>query len=101
MEEERFIVGFHQNVEKQWQKAWRDRHIKMKQFNFGGLVLMYDIKFLKHPGKLKTHWLGPYVVAHITESGMVKLHKLDGTPAVGMIDGYRLKPYCDDCGMVP
>ena len=47
---------------------------------------MYDSKFLKHPGKLKMHWLGPYVVAHITEAVMVKLHKLDGTPVVGMIN---------------
>ena len=48
---------------------------------------MYDSKFLKHPGKLKMHWLGPYIVAHITEAGTVKLHKLDGTPVMGMING--------------
>ena len=30
MEEECFIAGFHQNVEKQWQKAWNDRHIRTK-----------------------------------------------------------------------
>ena len=62
---------------------------------------MYDNKFLKHPGKLKTHWLGPYVVAHITEADRVKLHKLDGTPVVGMINVSRLKPYHDDCGTAP
>ena len=62
---------------------------------------MYDNKFLKHPGKLKTHLLVPYVFAHITEAGMVKLHKLDGTPVAGMINGNRLKPYRDDCGTVP
>ena len=87
MEEERFIVGFHQNVEKQWQKAWHDRHIITKQFQVNGLVLMYDSKFLKHPGKLKTHSLGPYVLMHITKANAVKLHKLDATPAMGMIKG--------------
>ena len=30
MEEECFIAGFHQNVEKQQQKAWHDRHIRTK-----------------------------------------------------------------------
>ena len=65
MEEERFIVGFHQNMEKQWKRVWHNRHIRTKQFRVGRLVLMYDNKFLKHPSKLKTHWLGPYVVAHI------------------------------------
>ena len=48
---------------------------------------MYDNKFFKHPGKLKTHWLGPYVIAHITEADAVKLHKLDGTPVASMING--------------
>ena len=62
---------------------------------------MHDSKFLKHMGKLKMHWLGPYVVVHITEVGAVKINKLDGTPVVGMINGSRLKPYCNDCGTVP
>ena len=30
MEEERFIEGFHQNMEKQWQKVWHDHHIRKK-----------------------------------------------------------------------
>ena len=100
-EEECFIASFHQNVEKQQQKVWHDYHIKTKQFKVGALVLMYDNKFLKHPGNLKTRWLGPYVVVHITEVGAVKLHKLDGTMVAGMINGSRLKPYRDDCGTVP
>ena len=86
MEEECFIVGFHQNVEKQRQKVWYDHHIRTKWFKVDGIILMYDNKFLKHPGKLKMHWLGPYVVVHITEVGMVKLNKMDGTPVVGMIN---------------
>ena len=37
------------------------------KFSFGGLILMYDNKFFKHPVKLKTHWLGPYVAKEITD----------------------------------
>ena len=79
MEEEHFIIGFHKNVKKQRKKVWHDRHIKKKQFSIGGLVLMYDSKFFKHPGNLKTHWLGPYLVKEIIDEGVVKLEKLDGT----------------------
>ena len=86
MEEECFIVGFHQNNEKQWQKSWHERHIRTKQFKVGEIVLMYDRKFLNNLGKLETHQIGPYVVVHITEVGMVKLNKMDGTPVVGMIN---------------
>ena len=87
LEEERFIAGFHQNVEKQRQKAWHDRHIKNEQFTAGGLVLMYDNKIFKHPGKLKTHWLGPYVVKENIDGGAVKLEKLDGMEVKGIING--------------
>ena len=73
MEEECFVTGFHQTFEKQRQKAWHDRHIRVKPFKVGGLVLLYKDKFFKHPGKLKTHWLGPYKIAHITDASPVKI----------------------------
>ena len=38
-----------------------------KNFEVGGIVLMYDSTFFKHPGKLKIHWVGPYVVKEITD----------------------------------
>ena len=78
MEEERFVAGFHQNIEKKRQKVWNDRHIKSKHFEVRDIVLMYDNKLFKHPGKLKTDWLGPYVVKEITNGGAIKLDKLDG-----------------------
>ena len=53
LEEESFVAGFHQNLEKKRKKVWHDRHIKSKHFEVKVLVLMYDSKFLKHLGKLK------------------------------------------------
>ena len=52
LEQDHFIAGFHQHIEKDRQKAWHDRHIKNKQFQQGYLVLLYDSKFMKHLGKL-------------------------------------------------
>ena len=60
LEEDRFIVGFHQQVQKEREKTWHDRHIKYKAFKEGDLVLLYDIKFAKFPSKFCMHWLGPY-----------------------------------------
>ena len=62
IEEDRFVAGFHQKVQKAREKAWHDRHIKSKTFQIGDLVLLYDSKFIKFPGKFKTHWLGPYQI---------------------------------------
>ena len=62
LEEDRFIAGFQQQVQKAKEKAWHDRHIKKKHFRVGDLVLMYDSKFMKFPGKFRAHWKGPYLV---------------------------------------
>ena len=69
LEEDRFIAGFHQHVQKESEKAYHDRHIKKKSFKKGNLVLIYDSKFMKHPRKFRTHWLGPYEVVFVTEGG--------------------------------
>ena len=91
------FAGFHQNIEKKRKKAWHDPHIRIKPFKVGGLVLLYDNNFFKHPGKLKIHYLGPYVIMHITDADVMKLQKLDGMYITGMVNGSRLKPYYDGC----
>ena len=93
LEEDLFIVGFHQQVAKDRQKAQHDHLIKKKQFAIGYLVLLYDSKFIKHPSKLQMHWLGPYIVQSITFGGAVQLQQLDGTVLPKLINGSCLKPY--------
>ena len=95
LEEDRFIAGFHQTVQKAREKAWHDRHIKNKTFQIGDLVLLYDSKFLKFPGKFKTHWLGPYQIQQVTEGGAAQLSQLNGELLPTWINGSRLKPYSD------
>ena len=50
---------------------------------------MYDDKLFKHPGKLKTHWLGPHVVKEIIDGGAMKLEKLDDMKVRGLINRSR------------
>jgi hypothetical protein len=58
------------------------------------LVLLYDNKYLQHPGKLHMHWLGPfYLVYIISEAGVSKMETLQGKPLKGLINGNRLKVY--------
>ena len=96
LEEDTFIVGFHQKVQKAREKAWHDRHIKSKTLQIGDLVLLYDNKFLKFPGKFKAHWLGPYQIQQVTEGGVVQLSQLNGELLPTWINGSRLKPYSDN-----
>jgi hypothetical protein len=79
MEEERILAGFHQQVQKERDKSWHDRHIKRKTFKEGDPVLLYDSKSLQHPGKMRMHWLGYYEVkANIMDVGAVykSLHEM-------------------------
>jgi hypothetical protein len=71
MEEDRILAGFHQQVQKVGDKAWHDRHIKKNTFMEGDLVLLYDSKSFQHPGKLRMHWLGPYEVKYVIDSGFL------------------------------
>jgi hypothetical protein len=78
MEEDRIISGFHQQVQKERDKALHDRHIKKKTFKEGDLVLMYDSKSIQHPGKIRMNWLGSYEVRDITDGEFVQLKDLGG-----------------------
>jgi hypothetical protein len=96
LKEDRFIVGFQQQVQKEREKAYHDRHIKKKALKQGDLVLMYDSKFIKHPGKFRTHWLKPYEVTYVTEGGVSQLKTLKGDWKEGLVNGIRLKFYYDN-----
>jgi hypothetical protein len=39
------------------------------------------------------HWLGPYVIKQVMETGVAQLETLNGELLGGMVNGSRLKPY--------
>jgi hypothetical protein len=58
--------------------------------------LVYDSKFIKHPGKFRTHWMVPYEVAYVTEGGVVQRKTLNGEWEEGLVNGSWLKLYYDN-----
>ena len=96
LEEVRFIVRFHQQVQKKREKVYHDSHIKKKAFKQGDLVLVYDSKFIRHPGKFRMHWLGPYEITYVTEGGVAQLKTLKGQWKEGLVNGNQLKLYYDN-----
>ena len=87
------MARFHQQVQKQHEKAWHDHHIKVRTFKKNDLVLLYDSKFEKFPRKLRMHWLGPYVIKEVTDGGAVQLAKLNGDSFLERVNGSCLKLY--------
>jgi hypothetical protein len=57
------------------------------------MVLLYDSKYLKDPGKLQMHWFSPFLVADIRYFSFVYLAQLDGILWLGWLNGTHLKPF--------
>lgn len=96
LEGDRFFAGFHQQVQKECEKAWHNQHIKLCTFMVNDLILLYDNKFDKFPGKFQMHWLWLYFIKEIIDGGAVQLVKLNGDPFLGKVNRSQLKPYTRD-----
>jgi hypothetical protein len=93
LEEARFLADSHQSVEKERHKSWHYRHIKTKVFTQGEKVLLYDNQYQKHPGNLRMHLLGPFIVVEIRPLGAFRLVQLYGMLRQRWVNDVHLKPY--------
>jgi len=59
-------------------------------------VLFYNNKFIEHPGKFKTHWLGPYEIAYFIEGEVAQLKMLNREWKEGLVNGSQMKLYYDN-----
>ncbi|GJS24229.1 hypothetical protein Tco_0452861 [Tanacetum coccineum] len=76
-------------------KVWHDRKLKMrKEFKQGNKVLLFHSKYKFKQPKLRSRWLGPYVVKHQYPSGYVELYGKDGKTFI--VNGHRLKLYHEE-----
>lgn len=57
----------------------------------GDEVLLYNSRMRLFPGKLKTKWMGPFVIYKTLWNGSVEL--LDGKGGTFLANGHRLKHY--------
>ncbi|XP_062109418.1 uncharacterized protein LOC133820038 [Humulus lupulus] len=79
-------------IYKEKTKAFHDKHILRKSFVEGQKVLMYHSRLKLFPGKLKSRWLGPFIVTKVFPHGAVEVV----SPSTGKsfkVNGQRLKPY--------
>ncbi|KAJ9562339.1 hypothetical protein OSB04_007499 [Centaurea solstitialis] len=74
LEELRSLAYENSKIYKEQRNKWHDAHLKeVKVFKEGDKVLMYQTRFKFSPGKLKSRWIGPYVVLKAYPSGYVDL----------------------------
>ncbi|KAL2237448.1 UNVERIFIED_CONTAM: Retrovirus-related Pol polyprotein from transposon [Sesamum indicum] len=73
-------------------KIFHDQAISRKVFVVGQKVLLFHSKLKLFPGKLRSRWIGPFVVTHIFPHGAVEI-KSPTTQKVFTVNGHRLKPF--------
>ncbi|GJU00804.1 reverse transcriptase domain-containing protein [Tanacetum coccineum] len=80
---------------KERTKVWHDRKLRIrKEFKQGNKFLLFHSKYKFKQPKLKSRWLGPYVVKHQYLSGYVKLYGKGGKTFI--VNGHRLKLYHEE-----
>ncbi|RVW86062.1 hypothetical protein CK203_037970 [Vitis vinifera] len=62
MEELRNDAYINSKVAKQRMKKWHDQLISNKELRKGQRVLLYDSRLHIFPGKLKSRWIGPFII---------------------------------------
>ena len=79
-------------IYKEKTKSLHDRVITRKEFNVGDKVLLYHSHLKLFPGKLRSLWIGPFVVSNFFPYGTVEITSLE-TNKVLKVNGHRLKPF--------
>ena len=79
-------------IYKEKTKHWHDKEIMKKKFEPGQQVLVFNSRLKFFPGKLKSKWLGPYIVKKVFPKGALLVYE----PKKGgdvIINGHRVKRY--------
>ncbi|RVW58215.1 Retrovirus-related Pol polyprotein from transposon 17.6 [Vitis vinifera] len=94
MEELRNDAYINSKVAKQRMTRWHDQLISNKEFRRGQRVLLYDFRLHIFPGKLKSRWIGPFIIHQVHLNGVVELLNSNSTDTFKVSD-HRLKPFME------
>ncbi|GKF35575.1 reverse transcriptase domain-containing protein [Tanacetum coccineum] len=78
-------------IYKEKTKRIHDSKIKNRVFNIGDQVLLFKSRLKMFSGKLKSHWSGPFTIAHVFPYGTVELSQNSGPNF--KVNGHRIKYY--------
>ena len=66
--------------------------ISRKSFEVGQKVLLFNTRLKLFPGKLRSRWVGPFIVTNVFPHGAIEIKSLQ-TNKDFKVNGHRLKPY--------
>ncbi|KAK9064956.1 hypothetical protein SSX86_016339 [Deinandra increscens subsp. villosa] len=77
-------------IYKEKSKAFHDRVTTHKSFIIGQKVLLFSSKLKLFPGKLRSRWIGPFVVTDVSPHGAVEITS-EKTGKTFKVNGHQLK----------
>ncbi|CAN6679394.1 unnamed protein product [Malus baccata var. baccata] len=83
------------SIYKQKTKAFHDNMIRGKSFSIGQKVLLFNSRLRLFPGKLRSKWIGPFVITNVSSYGAIQIQSLK-TGHEFQVNGHRLKPYYEN-----
>ncbi|KAM2421501.1 hypothetical protein ACFXTH_027823 [Malus domestica] len=92
LEEVRNEAYENSRIYKEKTKAFHDRMIRSKTFSIGQKVLLFNSRLRLFPGKLRSKWIGPFIVTNVFPHSAVQIQSLK-TQQEFKVNGHRLKPY--------
>ena len=84
---------------KEKTKLHHDKLVSRKTFVVGQRVLLYNSKLKLMPGKLRSRWIGPFVITNVLSHGAIEIQSPD-TGKVFKVNGHRLKYYYEGIEVV-
>ncbi|XP_021984992.1 uncharacterized protein LOC110880861 [Helianthus annuus] len=79
-------------IYKEKTKAFHDKVNTRKTFIVGQKVLLFSSKLKLFPGKLRSRWVGPFVVTNVFPHGAVEITS-EKTRKTFKVNGHRLKVF--------
>ncbi|CAL8174986.1 unnamed protein product [Prunus armeniaca] len=81
-------------IYKERTKAFHNSKILRKEFRPGKKVMLFSSRHKLFPGKLKSRWIGPYLVTQVFPHGAVQItNEAEGNTF--KVNGHELKPYVE------
>ncbi|XP_062075371.1 uncharacterized protein LOC133779424 [Humulus lupulus] len=75
-------------------KIYHDKNILRKDFSPGQKVLLYNSRLHLFPGKLRSRWVGPYIVRTVFPHGAIEIEN-PNNGNVFKVNGQKLKPFLE------
>jgi len=84
---------------KEKTKRFHDSSTTRKEFVVGQQVLLYNSRLGLMGGKLRSKWIGPFIVTNVYPCGVVEI-KSQSTNKSFKVNGHHLKPFLNNPTLV-